>query len=133
MSEPANQSPGPQSPRPQSLRRRDDLSFSSVEDVIADVQQLRKGYAQTGAWSLPQICWHLETATRTRMISGPFPPDTPEQAGAKERLPQILSTGKLPNGIQAPAPAVPPPQANDSSIDALIATLKKWDTYTGEI
>ena len=113
--------------------RREDLSFASIDDVIVDVQHLRKGCAKAGGWNLPAMCWHLEAATRLRMAPGPFPPNTPEQDSRAARLKDILATGKLPSGIEAPAPALPPANVDDSAIDALIATLKKWDAYTGPI
>src|SRR5262249_27856985 len=100
---------------------------------IADVQNLRRGCTQCGSWSLSQTCWHLETAIRLRMVPGPFPADSPEQIARKPKLAEILATNKLPSGIQAPAPAVPPTDANESAIDALMATLKQWDAYKGEI
>jgi hypothetical protein len=117
----------------QTASRREELRFANVADVIADVQQLRRGYGQTGNWSLPQICWHLETATRLRMTPGPFPANTPEQDARRERLREILATGRLPSGIDAPAPAIPPSNVDESAIDSLIATLTRWDEYTGPI
>jgi hypothetical protein len=67
------------------------------------------------------------------MVPGPFPPDTPEQLVRKPKLREILAIGKLPSGIEAPAPAIPPADANESAIDALIATLKRFDSFTGPI
>ena len=83
---------------------RRQLSFDSEDDVIAEVQRLRRGCAQTGAWSLPQMCAHLDKAVQFRMQPGPFAADTPEQLKNKERIPAIFATGKLPEGIKAPEP-----------------------------
>ena len=117
----------------QTAARREGLNFASVDDAIAEVQRLRCGCAKTGSWSLAQVCWHLETAIRMRMVPGPFPPDTSEQLSRKPKLREILAVGKLPSGIEAPTPAIPPADANDSAIDALIATLKRFDSFSGEI
>jgi hypothetical protein len=117
----------------QRATRREGLKYASGDDVIADVQRLRKGYAKTGNWSLLAICWHLETATRFRMVPGPFPPNTPEQDARKERLREILTTATIPSGIEAPTQALPPSNVDDSAIDALIATLKKFDSFPGPI
>jgi hypothetical protein len=117
----------------QTVARREGLIFSSVDDVIADVQRLRRGSVKTGAWSLPQVCWHLEATTQLRMVPGPFPLDTPEQIARKAKLREIFATNKLPAGIEAPPPAIPPSDAGESAIDALIATLKRWDAYTDPI
>jgi hypothetical protein len=113
--------------------RRDGLSFQNSDEIIADVQRLRRGYTQTGAWSLPAMCWHLETAIRLRMSPGPHPANTPAQDARREQFQQILATGQLPSGIEAPAPAIPPVNADDSSIDALITTIEKWKEYAGPI
>ena len=64
------------------------------------------------------------------MVPGPFPPDTPEQVARKSKLREILASGKLPSGIEAPAPAIPPSDADESAIDMLTATLKRFDNYT---
>ena len=112
-------------------KRREELSYANEDGVIADVQRLRRGYAQAGAWSLPQMCTHLDKAVQFRMQPGPFAPDTSEQLKNKERVPAILATGKLPEGIQAPESMLPPADCGEQSIDAFLATIEKYKRFPG--
>jgi len=107
------------------------LSFNTEDDVIVEVQRLRRGYTQAGAWSLPQMCAHLDKAVQFGMQPGPFAPDTPEQLKDKERVPGILATGKLPEGIKAPEPMLPPADCGDESIDAFLVTIEKYKRFPG--
>ena len=110
---------------------RRQLNFTSEDDVIADVQRLRRGYTQAGAWSLPQMCVHLDKAVQFRMQPGPFAPETPEQTAKKSLVPGILASGKLPDGIKAPEPMIPPADCGDESIDSFLATLEKYRRFPG--
>ncbi len=107
------------------------LKFDSEDDVVADVQRLRSGYVQGGSWSLPRMCAHLDKAVQFRMQPGPFAPDSPEQVTNKERIPDILAAGKLPAGIVAPGPMLPPDNCGDESIDAFLATIEKYKRFPG--
>lgn len=111
---------------------RRELSFRSEDDVIADAENLRRGYAKTGAWSLPQICWHLEKGVRLRMAPGPHPPNTPEQDGRASLAKQVLASGKLPK-LDAPEPMQPPPDAGDAAIDSFISVLREFKAFPGPI
>jgi hypothetical protein len=109
--------------------RREVLRFQSEDDVVAEVNRLRRGYAQGGSWSLPQTCSHLTKAVHARMQPGPFPPDTDEQKARRPIADKTLATGKLPDGLQAPEAFLPPANCSDAEIDALIAALQKLKAY----
>lgn len=115
------------------MNQRRSLKFNTEDDVIADVRKLRSGYTQAGRWNLPQVCWHLNVGVHNRMKAGPFAPNTPEQDARKAQFQQVLATGRLPDGIVAPEGMVPPPDAGDSAIDALIASLQTFKTFPGPI
>jgi hypothetical protein len=112
------------------LSRRQGLIFSNEDAVIADIRSLRRGYSKTGAWSLAQVCWHLDATSKGRMAPGPFPDDTPEQQSKKDLLKQILVTSQLPT-VTAPERVIPPADAPDSAIDALIDTLTQLKAFAG--
>jgi hypothetical protein len=118
---------------PTSAARRVGLHFEDEDEVVADVKNLRRGYEQAGSWSLPQTCWHLEKTVLSRLRPGPFPDDTPEQTQRKAAIPQLLAVGALPHGIVAPRDVVPPADAPDSCIDALIDALRQLKEFKGEI
>ncbi len=111
--------------------RRDSLRYSSIDEVIADIKLLRKGYAQTGQWSLPQICWHLDVTTQRRMAPGPYAPETPEQSARRPMMAQIIASGKLPPGLVAPPDLTPAPDLGEPAIDALLQTLDRLKSFKG--
>lgn len=109
------------------------LNFGDIDQVIAEIRRLRKGYVKAGNWSLPQICWHLDAAIQARMQPGPFPPNTPEQDARRPAFEQVLATGRLPEGIVAPEPMVPPPDCGDAAIDACLQRLEQFKRFAGPI
>lgn len=113
--------------------RRSDLAYTTEDEVIDEVNRLRRGYVQAGSWSLPQICVHLDKALQFRMQPGPFPPDTADQAAKKSLIPDILAAGKLPEGIKAPEPMLPPADCGEASIDSFLATMEKFKHFPGPI
>jgi hypothetical protein len=77
------------------------------------------------------MCVHLDRAVQYRMQPGPFAPDTPEQAAKKPLIPGILASEKLPEGIKAPEPMIPPADCGDESIDAFLVTIEKYKRFPG--
>jgi hypothetical protein len=101
------------------------LRYPDFNAVKTDVQNLRtKDYQQLGNWTLSQIAWHLNKAFEFP-LNTPATDPTDEQRAFRPALEQFLSTGSLPAGIKAPDIAVPPATANDSDVDALLATLDR--------
>lgn len=112
--------------------RRGGLRYENVDQVIADVKNLRRGWEHTaGQWTLAQACWHLGFAMRASMTPGPDVPETPEQLAMKPRKDAILAAGRLPMTIQSPERALPPPDAGEEAIDSFLATLEKYKSYPG--
>jgi hypothetical protein len=111
--------------------RREGLRFADESAVMEDVKRLRKGYAQIGHWSLPQVCWHLATTVHWSIRPGPFPPTTPEQIAARPKLDAILAGADLPSGLIAPEQFLPPADATDAEIDRFAAALETARNYPG--
>lgn len=107
------------------------LRFANEDEVIADIRRLRQGYEQTGGWSLPQICWHLNQTMQARMRPGPYEPDSPEQLARKPLVERIMASGELPKGIVAPPIVSPPADAGEEAVDACLATLELLKTHKG--
>ena len=104
--------------------RRTGLRFASIDAVKADVDSLRRGYSRAGNWSLPQICWHLRSATEL-LLHAPTSPATPEQVGNRPILDQLLATGVFPGALSAPEFLHPPVNCGDNNMDPLFATLDR--------
>jgi hypothetical protein len=114
------------------MSERRTLSFSSIDEIVADIEQLRaRGSVRCGNWSLAQICWHLNMAMRSAMRPGPHAADTPQQLAMRPRLESILASGKLPFAVQAPEQAVPPAECTDAAINEFLATLRAIKTFPG--
>lgn len=113
--------------------QRRHLRFRDLDEVIAEIRTLQRGYARAGNWSLPQVCWHLEVSVANRMKPGPYPANTPEQEARRPVFEQVLASGRLPDGIVAPEPMVPPPDCGDEAIEACIKQLERFKGYTGRI
>jgi hypothetical protein len=113
---------------------RRELKFSNTAELKSEINRLRNApHAQLGKWSLARTCRHLETAIRLRMVPGPFPANTPEQEANRVKLDGLLTNGRLPSGIDAPPQAIPPEDAGDASIDALLATIDRFESFNGPI
>jgi uncharacterized damage-inducible protein DinB len=106
------------------------LQFSSIDEVLADIAALREGYTQSGNWSLPQACWHLNASVNHFMA--PFvgtPPVVTEQM--RQALQQVLMTGKIPDRLDAPEKAVPPGRCTDADVATFVETLQKYNKFSG--
>lgn len=113
--------------------RREGLSYPHEDFAADDIQHLRRGYVQTGDWSLPQICWHLNVGARLRMDAGPHPDgNTAEQDERAPMLKHILDSGVLPLGIVAPDRMLPPENAGDEAIEACLESLDRIKRFTGK-
>lgn len=115
------------------MSQRRKLHFRSEDEVILDIETLRRGYTRHGNWTLAQICNHLDKGIQSRMKPGPFPPNTPEQDARRTMAQTILSTGTLPEGIGAPDFMQPPADSGEESIDACIGRLREFKTFAGPI
>jgi hypothetical protein len=116
-------------------RRR--LSFTSLDDVMPEVDRLLRGHVTVGNWSLGQICSHLAQAFRFT-IDG-FPPET--------RLPwivratigrfllwRILRTGRFTEGMPMPTKYKPAPGTDaQTEAESLRAALKRFAAHAGPL
>jgi hypothetical protein len=93
------------------------LRFTSLDEIMPEVERLRRGHMTVGTWTLAQVCRHLANVMN-RVIE--LPASTPrdpslEFGEAKKR--EVFETGLLPEGLPAP-PGVVPPDGLDLSDEA---------------
>ncbi|HVT82031.1 MAG TPA: DUF1569 domain-containing protein [Phycisphaerae bacterium] len=105
------------------------LKLANAEEVAGEVRRLRAGYARAGNWTLPQICWHLNTIMTFTMSPGPHAP-LEVDAAAKAKLAQVLATGQV-SGVKAPERVVPPEDVGEEVIDQFLGTLQRLQTFKG--
>jgi hypothetical protein len=108
------------------MAERRGLEFTSIDDVIPEVERLLAGHVTVGQWSLGQICHHLATAIRLT-LDAPIRRrlTTPEQDVARR---EFFHSGKFPDGMQAPLAALVPPPDRDArtEADALRAEIHRF-------
>lgn len=110
--------------------RRNALQYASIDDALADIESLRKGYVQVGDWTLPQVAWHLNKTLLGRLQPPPFAPDTDEMRGRAGVLKTVLASGKIPR-IIAPPHLQPPESASDADIDELLQNMRRAASHSG--
>ncbi len=113
------------------MAERRQLQFANEEDVIADIERLRRGCERAGQWTLPQVCWHLSKSAEFSMRAGPFPEPTPEQIARRPVLDQVLGGAPLPSGLTALEAFQPPVDCSESEIDRLQEVMKAAKSYPG--
>jgi hypothetical protein len=115
------------------MNGRRSLAISSIEEVMPEVDRLLLGYRKVGNWSLGQICNHLALNVRGS-IEG-FPVNAPwlirKLIGPIAKR-QILTTGKVKEGIKLPKEYVPIAGLDDrAEAEALRATIRLFSGEAG--
>jgi hypothetical protein len=86
---------------------RRSLRYSTLDEIMPDVEHLLEGHSTVGNWSLAQICQHLATVIR-RVVD--MPASTPVDSSlwvGDEKKRQVFESGMLPEGIQGPPQVLP--------------------------
>jgi hypothetical protein len=102
-----------------------------VDEVIADVKRLRQGYEQAGAWTLPQVAYHLVYPidhSKPNAQSGAL---TTEQKHAQGFLDSIADNGWPEARIEAGKAMLPPPNPDASVVEHLIEALQGLKKLSG--
>src|SRR4051794_9239479 len=94
------------------------LTFTSLDDVMPDVDRLLEGHTMVGRWSLAQICNHLTRSLRCTAEG--FPERAPwlvRKTIGQLILGRILATGRFPAGIRLPK-RYQPQTGGDARVEA---------------
>jgi len=101
---------------------RRDLRFERIDDVMPDVERLLDGSQTCGVWTLGQILSHLATAIRLTLR--PEPPDRARDSDpARLRMEAVrrrrfFQSGRFPEGVEVPHPALRPPSDSEAGVEA---------------
>ena len=104
---------------------RRELQFQSLDDVLADLDQLTSGQVKTlGNWSLAQICLHLAAGLNSALDGSSFKPPLIFRLIGPFMKKKFL-TGKMPTGFKIPKAAegqfLP---SNDVETEAAVGKLR---------
>ena len=107
-----------------------ELIFSSLDDVMPEVERLLAGHACAGEWSLGQICHHLAvTIHLTARPASDVTKGTPDQAALREKF---FSLGRFPPGRSAPPAIAPAPGLEDAEeAERLRKAIERFATAAG--
>jgi hypothetical protein len=113
------------------MAERRDLTFTSLDDVMPDVERLLAGHKTVGRWTLGQICNHLATAIGLTL-------DVPARATEPTREKdiarrQFFRHGRFPEGMEAPIPILVPQSELDANTEAelLRKVIIRFTLFTG--
>jgi len=106
------------------------LDFSSMDEIMPDVERLLGGHSAIAQWTLAQILYHLATAIRlTRRERG----DTPPRPGSEVFRQRFFRSRRFPEGLTAPHPMLIPPVDADAQVQAqaLREAIARFASTTG--
>jgi hypothetical protein len=117
------------------MTARRPLRFSTLDEVMPEVERLLRGHTTVGRWSLGQICNHL-TSTIVGSIDG-FPVHAPwlvrKTIGAVVKR-RLLATGQMREGVKLPEKFHPQPGLDDrAEAEALRAAIHLYSAHTGDM
>ena len=112
------------------------LDFHDVDQLIAELQQLRDGgYRRGGQWSLSQICDHLAIFVRGSL--GAFKKLLPWPIRffvGKPLLRKILRHARCTRALRVPAILLPgEPRDDAAAVDALVQLLRQFRDHAGPL
>jgi hypothetical protein len=117
------------------MAERRKLSFSSLDQVIPDVDRLAAGNHTLGQWSLAQICNHLSKTMRYSVDGFPGKP-VPwliRKVMAGPIMRRMLQTGEMPAGQQGPAYLMPAAGLDASAeVESLRTELARFVSHKGQ-
>ena len=109
------------------------LAFSSLAEVMPEVDRLLLGHRTVGNWTLGQICNHLSTAIISSIEGVPFRfPWIARKTVGPIFLRRILRTGKFPGGVKQPERFSPGPGVDArAEAEALRAAIRLFESHPG--
>jgi len=115
-------------------RRR--LSFSTYDDVIAEIERLEgSGYERLGEWSLGQACRHLGYYMRGSLDGFDFMlPWIVRRLIGRPMLKRMLAAPRMKPGLRTIPASVPEPEDEDrQAVDEAKDLLRRLADHSGEL
>jgi hypothetical protein len=122
-------------PRTKTTPGRRPLVFSSLDQVMPDVDRLLNGHTTVGHWSLGQICNHLaESLVYSVEGFGVQAPWLIRKTLGQIFKRQLFNTGQMREGIQLPEKFLPRPGLDArAEAEALRGALQMYSSHSGPL
>lgn len=115
---------------------RRSLRFNSTDEIIADVERLRRGCKTVGEWSPAHIYGHLASVIEM-ILKAPAPaPGSPPPATrmSPEQRDEVFASGLIPEGLPQPESlAAYQPGTEAEEADRLRAALVAFEASPGPV
>lgn len=113
------------------------LRYGTFGDWRSDIARLRNGpYARVGAWSLGQMCDHLDRVISMSLDGFPFRVPWYFRAAGVVMKRVTLWRNTMPAGVKGPEPMMPTVTADADEqvcVDRLLVTLDRYEQHTGPL
>jgi hypothetical protein len=115
------------------MAERRSLKFSSLAEVMPDVDCLLQGHRTGGNWSLGQVCNHLSDSLILSVEGfGVKAPWLIRKTLGPIVKRQLFKTGQMREGIKIPEKFLPKPGLDArAEAEALRAALQRYSAHTG--
>jgi hypothetical protein len=113
------------------MSARRPLTFSSLDEVMPEVDRLLAGHATVGKWTLGQICNHLSLNVRSSVEGfGASAPWIIRATVGPVIKKIIFRTGQIKEGIETPEDLVPKPDLDSrAEAETLRASIAYYLTH----
>lgn len=111
------------------------LDFRSFDEVLVDLDKLRRGYTSSGTWNLSQTCWHLSAFFRGSLegFNGKRAPWILRQI-APMLMRRWIKKRRFPAGFKTPSQFQPPATANEAAeIQQLRDLIARFQKHSGPL
>jgi hypothetical protein len=117
------------------MAERRPLAFSSLSEVMPEVDRLLQGHRTGGNWSLGQICNHLSHSLIYSVEGfGVMAPWLIRKMLGPIFKRQLFKTGKMGEGIKLPEKFLPKPGLDArAEAEALRAALQSYSAHAGSM
>jgi hypothetical protein len=114
---------------------RRSLRFTSIDQIMPEVDRLLQGHATVGNWSLGQICDHLARAVNCTVDGYPVKaPWLIRRTVGPIFVSRMLRAGKFAEGIKTPQVYEPKPGADaQTEVEALRNALRRFSHHVGPL
>ncbi|UCE60149.1 MAG: DUF1569 domain-containing protein [Phycisphaerales bacterium] len=119
---------------PASKRRRCDLQFGSISEVLPEVKRLLPAHQTFGNWSLGQICDHLAKSFVGSMEGFDLSGHRLKRFFIRRRMLEVALTKGIPRGWTVDSNLTPMPEVDlREAVEALTRAVERYRQHDGRL